>query len=152
MTIHAHSDAPTSKPSPTTAELLITAQRQQATTADLLERLDRRERERNTPAQRRTFTLTAQQPKRTDEVGGTDASYGVLNPSGATIYVGIGGDPAEPGRGSIEVPPRSLLVLPLSADDVELGVSPTDPQLGTGVTVHVLRFATVQAAYLGRAT
>jgi hypothetical protein len=132
-------------------ELLAASQRAHLSLQEAVERLLELERGRHLPAARRTLSLTAALPKARDDRGGSAASYGVLNPNPVVLYLGVGGDPAEPNRGAIAVPANALLVLPLSVDDVELGVDPADPNLagGASATVHVLRFATVQPAFLG---
>jgi len=92
--------------------------------------------------------LTAGQPIAVDRQGATSLSIGVLNPSDVVIYWGIGGARAEPDGRSIAQPARSLMVLPLRAQDLALGADPADLAAGD-VVLQLMRFATVQPCMLG---
>lgn len=100
-----------------------------------------------TPAEIRPLTLTAARPITTD-LGGNCLSIGVLNPTLTPVYLGIGGATAAPGAGAVSAPPKSLLVLPVPCGTLDVG---GDPAIlaGGDATVFLLRFATVQAAFLG---
>jgi hypothetical protein len=100
------------------------------------------------PAQPTFITLTAQTPrKRAYERGLTTASFGVLNTTGVTVLVGIGGEPATTQARAIAVPPESLLVLPVAVGEVEIA---TEAALGEDTAVvHLFRYRTVQPAFLG---
>jgi hypothetical protein len=100
------------------------------------------------PAQMTTVTLTAAESvKWLDERGIRTASIGILNPADATLLIGIGGVPAMSRANAVAIPPESLIVLPIAADDVELG---TEADLSEGdVVAHVFRWRTVQPAFLG---
>lgn len=74
-------------------------------------------------------------------------SLGIYTPSDATIYVGLGGDPARPGVGALQVPARSAVVLPVAGELVSLGAAAAD--LTVPAIVYVFRYATVQPLSLG---
>lgn len=96
----------------------------------------------------RTIQLTAQQPKVPDDIPDDARSIGVYNPTGIVIYWGIGGGMAEPGRKAISQPARSLLILPVAANSIEVGAAATDLAAGDAI-VFVLRFRVVQAPFFG---
>ncbi|MFL5901251.1 MAG: hypothetical protein ACJ75S_08650 [Solirubrobacterales bacterium] len=102
------------------------------------------------PAQLTVAVLTASVPvKMQDERGITTASVGILNPTGARVLLGIGGERASSQARAISVPPESLMVLPIAAGDLEIG---TEDNLEAGdAVVYVFRYRTVQAAFLGSA-
>jgi hypothetical protein len=76
-------------------------------------------------------------------------SIGVFNPNPITVYFsGIG--TASATTRSPSCPPNTMLVLPISASTIELACDVTDlTTLGENAVVFLLRFFTVQAAYLG---
>lgn len=100
------------------------------------------------PAQPVHVSLTKATPRKTvREHGMTTASIGILNPTAVVILIGIGGAVASSQARAISVPPQSLLVLPVSAGDVEIA---TEAELGEDTAVvHVFRYRTVQSAFLG---
>ncbi len=102
------------------------------------------------PAQLTMVALTEAEPvKMQDERGINTASIGILNPSGVRVLVGVGGEQASSQARAITVPPESLMVLPVAAGDVELG---TEDSLEEGdAVIYILRYATVQSAFLGSA-
>lgn len=108
------------------------------------------------PAAIETITLTAGRPVWRSDVGERleALSIGLLNPTVIPVYLGIAGNtPTIAGR-SPSAPPRGLLVLPVDVRDVEVGADLSDPNtaaaLGAGdATVFLLRFQTVQPAFLG---
>jgi hypothetical protein len=102
------------------------------------------------PAQPTMFTLDSTTPRKTSrERGMVTASLGVFNPSAVTILIGIGGGAATSQARALAVPRESLLVLPVACGDVEVA---TEAELGGGTAVvHVLRYRTVQPAFLGSA-
>lgn len=100
------------------------------------------------PAELRVVTLTSGQPTATDRAGGVSRSIGVLNPSAATVWLGIGGArPSAAGRAP-SCPPKGLLVLPIMVNDLEIG-GDAAALAGGDQVVYVMRFSTVQAAFLG---
>lgn len=106
-------------------------------------------RSQTVAADPRTVVLDAS--KSIDTVPGSGRSIAVLNPNPLTIFVGIGGGRATPAGRGIPVPPQSLLVWPVDVTNVEIGLDPADPDLGVGTAVvHVLLFAAVQPAFLGK--
>jgi hypothetical protein len=78
-------------------------------------------------------------------------SIGIYNTHNVAIYLGLGGIQPNLIGGAPSVPPNALLVLPVRASALELGIDPGDAAiLATGdVTVYVMRFATPQPAFLG---
>lgn len=75
-------------------------------------------------------------------------SIGILNPTGIAIFVGIGGISATPTSRAPSVPPASLMVLPVLTRNLELGADPAILLASTAV-VYVLRYVTVQPAFVG---
>ena len=103
------------------------------------------------PAQLSTVVLSRAAPVRmADERGVRTASLGVINPGDFTILLGIGGGRASIAAQAIQVPPQALMVLPLAAGDVEVGTE--DSLAGGDAVVHLLRYSTVQPAFLGAVT
>lgn len=98
----------------------------------------------------RTVVLTANAPTQTDMSGTRAVSIGVLNPNAITVYWGIGGATPKPGQRAIAQPAKSLLVLPLSADDLDFGAAPADLAVADA-PLFVMRFATAQPCFLGAA-
>lgn len=144
-------------PTPTVHELLVSVQRGHISLGDALTKLLRAQELAAMPADLRgPFRLgNTASPSGgtlytvTDDVGISYPSIGFLNSSPVNVYVGVGGIAPRAGQGAIVSPANSLMVLPISAGDVDLGVDPTDPGLSAGnVVVHVLRFHTVQPAFL----
>lgn len=128
-------------------ELLITSQRTALSTQEAVDRLVKLTQDREKPARLSSLTLTAASPMQNDDVGEDSRSFGVYNPSDVTVYLGQG-MPARPGVGALSVPPRSLLVLPVPAAGIDVGADPIELAAGA-VTVWLLRYSTVQAAFLG---
>ena len=100
------------------------------------------------PASLSTVTLKAAQPQVTSDSKDGSRSVGVLNPTPITIYVGIGGAQARAGADAISVPPTSVLVLPVYAEDFVVGAADADLAAGDAV-VHLFRFQAVQPLFLG---
>lgn len=75
-------------------------------------------------------------------------SIGLLNPNGITIYFSTVGSAAA-GMRSPSAPPNSLIVLPISAQMIEVGANPTDLAANTAI-VFLFRYFTVQPAFLGK--
>jgi hypothetical protein len=75
-------------------------------------------------------------------------SVGLLNPAGSPGNVNLGVIGSATAADAISVAPGKLLVLPISAQQIEVG---TSFALGAGQVLfcYLLRFFTVQAAYLG---
>lgn len=75
-------------------------------------------------------------------------SIGLLNPNNIPIYFsGIGS--AAANMRSPSAPPNSLIVLPISAQMIEVGANPNDLGQNTAVC-FLLRYFTVQQAFLGK--
>jgi hypothetical protein len=105
------------------------------------------------PATPKQIVLTQAIPRVTDDAKEYALSIGVFNPTALTIYVGPDGGRATPEARAIAVPPTSLLVLPIAAMSVEIGLSATDAAAlaaTDAVVVTLLRFPSVQAASLGK--
>ncbi|MCW2986726.1 MAG: hypothetical protein JWR63_4296 [Conexibacter sp.] len=94
------------------------------------------------------MVLTAAQPIDTDQAGHHSRSLAVLNPNALTIYWGIGGASPQPGQRAIAQPPKSLMVLPVRAQDFQVGASATDLAAGDAV-VFLWRYETLERAFLG---
>lgn len=75
-------------------------------------------------------------------------SLGVLNPNSINVYFSPTGT-ASPTARAFSVPPNAMLVLPISAQQVEVGCVPTDLGANTAV-VFLWRYFTVQPAFLGK--
>jgi hypothetical protein len=99
------------------------------------------------PARRQAIVLTATQPVVSDDVGSLSRSVGLINPTDITVYLGIA-TPAQPNRHAISVGARSAMVLPLAADDLQVGAAAADLAAGDAL-VQLLRFKTVQPFYMG---
>jgi hypothetical protein len=131
------------------AEVIVTSQQLVKETRQAVSELLRvLKRQLQTPAQLREVSLSQTTPKARDEAGDTALSIGIYNPSPVTIYSTINGGAAEAGRDSLSFPPNSLVVLPLAVQDLELGADPTALAAGS-ITVYVLRYDSVQPAFLG---
>lgn len=100
------------------------------------------------PAQLSTVVLDASAPvKMADERQVRTASIGIWNPGDFTVLLGLGGGRATIAAQAWQVPPQSLMVIPVAAGDVEIG---TEDSLAAGpAVVHLLRYNTVQPAFLG---
>jgi hypothetical protein len=87
-----------------------------------------------------------------EEVSEPTLSVGLLNPNAIPIYWSTTGT-AQPSARAFSTPPNALLVLPISAQWVGVGASPTDLNtVGVGVAVisFLIRYFTVQPAFLGK--
>jgi hypothetical protein len=102
----------------------------------------------NEPASITTHVLTQTRPRAIDDAHAPALSIGVFNPNDVTIFWGIGGGLAEPGRRAISQPGKSLLVLPVGATSLELGATAADLAAGDAV-LFLLRFESVQPASFG---
>lgn len=109
-----------------------------------------REQLQTSPVDLRTVVLTAADPVDGDGAGHLAHSIGVLNLTAVTVYWGIGGARPQPGAYAIEQPPNTLLVLPVQCGELQLGAKAADLAAGDAV-LHVLRYAAVQPAFLGKA-
>lgn len=135
---------------PTSYELLVSTQSHAASTRELLRCLVADLQARSRPARiSGVYRLGTSKPTDRDDSSVESPSVGVLNPNPVSIYLGIGGVAPRPGQEAIAVPPSAFLVLPLSVASFELGVDVTDPNLTADAVVHVFRFDSVQAAYMG---
>ena len=87
-----------------------------------------------------------------EEVAEPTLSVGLLNPNAIPIYWSVTGT-AQPSARAFSTPPNALLVLPISAQWVGVGASPTDLNtIGVGIAVvcFLIRYFTVQPAFLGK--
>lgn len=75
-------------------------------------------------------------------------SIGILNPGSAAVYIGIGGNSARTTSRAPTCPGASAMVLPVGAQDLELGCDPAVLGANTAV-VYVFRYVTVQRLSLG---
>lgn len=75
-------------------------------------------------------------------------SIGILNPGTAPVFIGIGGNSARTTSRAPTCPGASALVLPVGAQDLELGCDPAVLGALTAV-VYVFRYVTVQRLSLG---
>jgi hypothetical protein len=140
---------PITPPAPTVHELLVTVQRHHHDNHELLKLLREHLQAAARPARMRgPYRLNAAAPMVRDDVGHESPSFGIYNPNAVSVYLGLGAIP-RPGAATMSVPPNSLVVLPLAAGDIDLGVDPTDPLLVGDAVVLVLRFDVVQPAFLG---
>jgi hypothetical protein len=107
-------------------------------------------RRHNQPAILETYELTATLPTKRDEARVEAMSIGVVNPTAFALRLGLGGGAATAAARGFPVPPSGAIVLPVAAEDFEIGLD--DPALVGGLTVvvYVLRFPTVQAFHLHR--
>lgn len=110
---------------------------------ELLERLAAAD----TPADLRTVALTRAKP--VEVIDADVRSFGVLNATAVNVMAGVGGIRAQAGYRAVPVPPLSLLVLPVQADHVEVGIDPATIAADATAVVYVLLFKTVQPAHLG---
>lgn len=117
---------------------------------DLLRDFLELERRRQQPAVPKTIVLKQTQPIVRDEVAVPSMSIGVLNPSPVVVFIGISGGKASREAQAPSVPPGGGLVLPISAEDLEIGANPADLAAGDAV-LYLLRFDTVQPFYFWRA-
>jgi hypothetical protein len=120
----------------------------------LLEELVGLVRETVTPPQISQVTLTAAAPSVLDDSHRNvqSASLGIFNPTAVPVVVAWDGRRAtRQGLGQV-VPATSLVVLPVAAADVEIGVDPADaaPLVDGDVVITLFRYRTVQAAYLSQ--
>lgn len=106
------------------------------------------------PAERRALTFTTTNPSLRDQDARVSPSIGVYNPTGATVYVALGGETPKAGKGCPSVPPNGFAVFPVAVQDLDVGIDPADAALvaaGTaGLTVQLFRYWTVQPLALGK--
>jgi hypothetical protein len=100
----------------------------------------------NEPADLVVVTLKAAEPVQSPRRRGR--SVGVLNPTAAPVFLGVGGASASTAGRSPSCPPKSALVLPIHVDQIEVAANPADVAAGD-LTVYLFFFQTVQRLYLG---
>jgi hypothetical protein len=115
---------------------------------ELAEDLKALGRSATSPAKMEALRLTAANPTRTSDTSSASSSIALLNPTAITVFIGIGGARAAAGQDSPSCPPRSMIVLPVAALDVEVGVAAADVAAADAV-VYLFRFDSVQPAFLG---
>lgn len=142
MSTHADADAHALTTDEVALQVLERAHATHADTRRLVEKMG----EQAEPAQLHTLRFTAARTHR--HAVGKGRSIGVLNPTPIVVYIGAGGAAAAPNSEAVPVPPKSLLVLPITAEQAEFGVDPADVAASDAV-VFVLLFPTVQPASLG---
>jgi multidrug efflux pump subunit AcrA (membrane-fusion protein) len=110
----------------------------------------------DTPAQLQTITLDAVTPVHRDEVRDTSLSIGIINPTDYILRLGLAGASASPQARGIPVPPNAAIVMPVAAEDLEIGLD-YDTNAGAAATVgsdtvvvYLLRFKAVQPFHLHR--
>lgn len=103
----------------------------------------------NTPPRVTPFALSAAQPVHTEEVRHAFASFTVVNPTSAPVFLGIDGTlTAREGNRTPSVPPQSLLTLPIPVERLDLGAAASD--LVTGDVVGwLLLHHSIQTPFLG---
>ena len=105
----------------------------------------------NEPATLETLRLTATTPiVRSGPLGSgrVARSVGAINPNNIKVYLGIGAARAAPGSEAVSLAPSSALVVPVFAEDLDVGADPVDLAAGDAI-VHVLRFEGVQPFFFG---
>ncbi|HUR85644.1 MAG TPA: hypothetical protein VMY78_09885 [Solirubrobacteraceae bacterium] len=107
-------------------------------------------RRHNQPATLETYVLTQTVPVRRDEGRVECLSIGIVNPSAFALRLGLGGGAATSSGRGFPVPPSGAIVLPVAAEDFEIGLDDPAAVGGLAVVVYVLRFPTVQAFHLHR--
>jgi hypothetical protein len=138
---------PTQVPPPHAAAQAVAEAREAALMSQVAaEALLELERLRATPADLIAVTLSSTQLS--DMPPHRGRSIGILNPTTARIYIGVGGASANAGGKSPSCPPKTFLVLPVAVNQPELGVDPADVAAGA-VTFYVLYYPTPQPALLG---
>lgn len=152
MTVHARPEPTGELAQMTHAELLVTVQRQHDQHAELVRELHKLIEAMRSPAQLRgpyrlSSAVGGKQTDR-DDAGRESPSFGVFNPNPVKVYLGMGSI-ARPGSAGLSVPANSLVVFPLSITDLDIGIDPADPLTAQDAIVTVLRFETVQPAFLG---
>ena len=116
--------------------------------ADLLLKL---ERLRNETPEMRTVVINPGnngQYQTLDQCPWTSKSIGVLNPSEASVYIGIGGISASAIARAPSCPAGAALVLPLSAGDLLFGCDSGALGASTAV-IYVFRYVSVQPLSFG---
>lgn len=104
----------------------------------------------NRPATLETYELTQIAPIARAEARVESLSIGIINPTAHALRIGLGGGAATPAARGFPVPPSGAIVLPVAAEDFELGLDDPASTGGLTVIVYVLRFPTVQAFHLHR--
>lgn len=75
-------------------------------------------------------------------------SIGLLNPTSINIYFSGVGTASATTR-AFAAPPNALIILPISAQMIEIAANPTDLGVNTAV-VFLFRYFTVQPAFIGK--
>lgn len=107
-------------------------------------------RRHNQPAILETYELTQTVPVKRDEARVECLSIGVINPTAFALRLGLGGGAATSAARGFPVPPSGAIVLPVAAEDFEVGLDNPAAVGGATVVVYILRFTTVQAFHLHR--
>lgn len=105
------------------------------------------------PPARQLVELTVARPVKRVEERELAFSLGIYNPNLAIVLLGVPAG-AKPGQRAIAIPPKSLVVLPLVAEDFELGLDTTDANTNAtaaagAIAIEVFRYRSVQPAFLG---
>lgn len=74
-------------------------------------------------------------------------SIGILNPGSAPVFVGVGGISARTTSRAPSCPGGAAMVLPLEAENIELGCDPATLGANTAI-VYVFRYVTLQTLSL----
>ncbi len=116
------------------------------------EQLERIAEAKMTPPEHRAIALTSLAPVHVSRSSWEARSLAVLNPNAVAVCIGVGGTSATFAGRAIVAPANSLLVLPIHAYDVELGVDPSQQAgLAAGdAIIQLFRFEAVQAFFLAK--
>ena len=101
-----------------------------------------------TPASLHPLTLTPARPETTHDSKDFSAAVGLINPLPNRVFLGLGGARGRAGAGALEVPAARMIVLPVSAADIEVGAEPGELPDGDS-RLFLLRFKTAQPAFVG---
>jgi hypothetical protein len=124
------------------AEARLAAELARTAVDDLLELF----RRADTPADMVVVTLTAAEPVKLPRAHGK--SVGILNPTSAPVFLGVGGASASAAGRSPSCPAKSAITLPIYANQIEIGANPADVAAGD-LTVYAFFFESVQPLSLG---
>lgn len=107
-------------------------------------------KDHNRPADLRVIVLEQGRPVYRDDVGDALAarSIGVINPSPQEVRIGVGGISTSDSGRAIPVPAAGAMVMPVAAQDLEIGATAADLAAGP-IVVYLLRFKTVQPFFMG---
>lgn len=155
MSVHEHENQPPYDPHeiPLTDQAIeaISQTRHAAMhTHEAVERLLEYVERVDEPARLDTVILTGTRPIFRDDSREVSRSVGLINPTDLTIFIGFAGGSATPQGRAVPVPPNSAMVIPVSAEDLEIGADQAALTAGGDAVLFLLRFAAVQMFHLWR--